>query len=314
MDARQPATPTRITHSVARLAILLVLCAWLFWPEISRIATGLHNSSETAHVLIIPLAILLLIYHRRDALRKRLTAGSAWGMLFVLAGIVLFGGALWPFNYGYVRDLAVLPVLAGVILIACGRGVLKLSVPMLLLVLLAIPISSRLWASLIIRPETYNIAATAGTLDLLPGIDTQIQGVDIFFSAADHNGCVALGQSNRGVRLPLACLALGVFVVFSRIRSPARIIIAAAAAVPIVLFCTFFRLLCSALMTIYGRLEPQSDWPRSVSAVCALLAAYGLFAAICAARLKLFVADEPELHNTDTTAGDPIGATNGARP
>jgi len=250
---------------------------------------GAYSHSEAAHVLIIPVAILLLAYHRRDALREHVGAGSVWGTVFVVIGIILFSFAYWPFNYGYVRNLMILPVLAGVILVACGGSVLKRSLPMLLLVLLAIPVSSRLWAALIIRPETYTIAVTAATLDKLPGVDIQIEGVDIFYSSANGSGCVALGESNRGARLLLAFLAVGVFVVFSRIRPMWRVITAAVLAMPIVLFCNFFRLLCWAVVVVYTGAAPESGLGRNVSLVCSLFASYGLFAIVCSARPNLFI-------------------------
>lgn len=297
----QPADRSReVIAGVIRLAILLVLAVWAFWHEMASMVSASYRTSEMAHALVAPLAILLLIYLRRRDLANSMTKGSTWGILLLLIGAAQYAAATWPFSYGYIRDVAVIPVLAGLVLVTCGWRVLKLSIPMLILVALSVPIGSRLWATLIIRPETYTISATAKTLDTLPGVDTSISGTDMFFSGKHGSGAIALGESNRGARLLLASVALGVFVVFSRVRSPGRVIFAAAATIPIVLACNFIRLTCWGLIVIYTGLGPPSTLPRSLSAVSSLVVAYILFALICAVKLNFFVdADEDEEDEKD---------------
>jgi len=217
-----------------------------------------------------------------------------WGIVLLLAGLAAYAAATWPFSYAFIRYITMIPVLAGVVLVARGWQSLKLSLPLLLIVLLAIPVPSRLNARLIIRPETYTIAAVTATLDQLPAIDTQARGVDLFFSSEHSSGIVALGESNRGAKLLLAFAMIGVFVLFSRIRSIGRIITVALAAGPIVLFCNYLRLLCWGVIVIYTSIMPPGALPRNISTVCSLFAAYTLFVLVCAVRLNLFVEVEQD--------------------
>jgi hypothetical protein len=210
----------------------------------------------------------------------------------------LYAATTWPFDYGYARQLSTIPVLVGIVLIGWGWKILKLCMPMVLLVLLAIPIGSRMYASLIIRPETYTIAATAAVLDQLPGIDISKKGTDLLVSG-NRSAAIALGESNRGARLLLAYFAVGVFVVFSRIRPFVRLAVAAITAIPIVLFCNFLRFLCWGLVSIYASAQPASALPRNIGAVCSLFTAYGLFAMVCAARINLFVENEGQYQQAD---------------
>lgn len=293
-------TGSEIRAALAKLAILFGLFVWVFWPEMVNIVSKAPGSSEAVHALVTPVAILLLVYCRAAALIKKPIKGSPWGVVLLLAGLVLYAGATWPFSYGYVRNAAMVPVLAGVVLAACGRRVLKLSLPMLLLVLLSIPIPSSHYARLIIRLETHTISATTKALDRLPGIDTSAEGVDLFFSSAEGSGVVGLGESNRGARLMLAFATVGVFVVFSRVRSPWRVFFAAVAAVPIVLFCNFLRFFCWGLAVIYTGIGPTSALPRNVSAVCSLSASYALFAFVSAVRLNLFIEDSEHGKNINS--------------
>ena len=303
---QREATESEIAGAVARLAILSGLCVWVFWPEAVDITSRAPKYSETAHALVTPLAVLLLVYCRRTALAKNLTKGSVWGIVLLVVGLFLYAGTTWPFRYGYARNMATVPILAGAVLAACGWRTLKLSLPMLLLVLLSIPIGTRLYATLIIRPETYTTAATTTALDQLPGIDTWVEGTDLFFSSKQSSGVIGLGEFNRGARLLLAFATVGVFVTFSRIRPLWRVAASGVAAAPIVLFCNFFRLLCWGLVVIYTGVGAASALPRNVSTVCSLLLSYGLFAFVCAFRLNLFIEDGEK--DKDANTGEVIHA------
>jgi len=279
----------KVIGALTRLVILLVLFAWMFRPDLTRIIFSAGNSSEWAHALAAPIMIALLVYHRRAALARRLSRGSLWGGVLVILGLAMYAVATWPFRYGYVRDVAMILVLVGIVLVACGWRVLELSLPMLLLAMLAIPLGDRIYARLIIRPETYTIEATAAVLGRLPGVDTVIKGVDLFFESSSGAGVVALGQSNRGARLLAAFAVVGVFVVFSQGRSIWRLVFVGCATIPVILFCNFFRFLCWAVLQVYVAVDPASALPRNVSMILSLCLSYALFVLVSSARLNLFV-------------------------
>ncbi|MCK4753306.1 MAG: exosortase/archaeosortase family protein [Planctomycetes bacterium] len=279
----------KIAPAITKLVILFGLCLWLFWPEVTKMIASVSVYSEKAHILVVPVAIMLLIFLRRHALTKNLTDGSMWGLVILVVGLAMYAAVIWPFEFGYAHYVAIIPVLAGAILVACGWRILKLSLPMLLLLLISFPLGSRIYARLIIRPETYTIKATATALNLLPSVDTYVKGVDLIFTSKENSGVVGLGESNRGARLLFASVGIGVFVVFSQIRSFRRIIVAAMAAIPIVLFCNFLRLLCWGLIVTCTKVEPTSLIPRNIATLCSLLVLYSLFVFVCNFRFNLFV-------------------------
>ena len=284
----------KILPSVIRLTSLMLLWMWAFWPEISTIASQGLKSSEWVHVLIGPVAIFLLIFLRRQSLASRINKGSVWGVVLLLLGVGLYAGTIWPFSYDYVGKISIVIVLAGIVLATCGWGVLKTSVPMLLITFLSIPLPSRLYATLIIRPETYTITGVTAVLNKLPGVDVFTKGVDMIFSFAQDTGIVAMGESNRGMRLLLAFGIVGVFIAFSRIRSVARLAVVAIAAIPVVFFCNFFRLFIWGIVAIYTGVGPTSALPRNVSMICSVLLLYGIFVSLCAVRMNLFVEDDKD--------------------
>jgi len=272
--------------SVFRFVILFCLWLWAFWSDIVGIARFSTVSSEMAHVLVLPVAMILLIYHRRSELLNNITGGSSWGIVIMIAGIIIFIGSTWPFSYGYTRQMALVPIIASVILAGFGWKVLKISVPMLILLMLSIPVGMRLYASLVIIPETYTITAVSKILGLVPGLNIQLSGIDILFSSDSNAGIIALGESNRGVRLLLVYAFIGVFVAFSENRSFWRLFTVAIIAGPVIFFCNFIRLFTWGIITIYTAISPTSTLMRNVSAVVSLILCYLFFSFVCSVGFK----------------------------
>ena len=101
------------------------------------------------------MVLLGLLYCRRSRLAGHVTAGSVWGIGVIVGGLGFYAFfALWPLNFGYAADIAIVPILAGAVLATCGWRVLKDCLPLLLVVLLSIPLGRRTYASLIIRCRT----------------------------------------------------------------------------------------------------------------------------------------------------------------
>ncbi len=292
MPERTQSTTAEPLIAIVRLSALLLLSLWLFRPQFRTMIAAAGRSSDTAHLVIAPFAVLALFYLRRRPLAANITAGSMWGIALMLLGLVLHALAYWPFPYGYAHFIAIIPVVAGIVLLACGWRVLALSLPLIFILFLAFPIGSRLYASLILRPNTYTLRATAATLDATPGLDASVDGGDLVFTRNGRSGVVGMGEANRAARLLFAYALIGAFVLFSRIRSRSRVLFVAILALPLLLLCNFLRFLCWALITVYGHFSPTSPLPRDIATVTSLFLAWGIFALVCSARLNLFVEDD----------------------
>jgi len=270
-------------EALVKTAVLVGLCIWAFWPRLMFVVSTALSNRDWAHALVAPVAVLLLVYRRRRQLAEGLTSGSFWGMVLLAAGFAVHAAAIWPVPFGYLQDISLVPVLAGAVLAAGGRHVLKRSGPMLLLIALSLPVGSRIYASLIIPVETRTLSAARLALDELPGVQVALVGPDLSYTRGEASGTIALGEARRGASLLWASVFIGVFVVFARIRPFWQVALMAIAAGPIVLFCNFLRAFTWGVATIYGHAPPLSSMPRNVSAVVSLLAAYGAFALCCAA-------------------------------
>lgn len=277
---------------LAQLFILLVLWVWAFWPHIRRVVQIAFRTSEVAHLLVVPVGIVLLIFLRRKDFGAP-SKGSSWGIILLLSGLFVYSLCIWPFHFVFAQEVSTLLVLAGLILSVCGWRYFLQSIPILLFIMTAIPLGSGIFTRLVILPETYTIAACAETLDVLPGIHVAVKGIDIHYTYGQVSGVIGLGESYRGARLFQPIITLGAFIVFSQPRTLWRVLFVSMCAVPILLLCNYIRLLSWCLITVYCKIGIISTWPRFISSAICLLIAYVLWTLACRVKVNLFIeADE----------------------
>lgn len=281
-------------QAALRCLVLVGLWGWLFWPDLGRMWTTGLSDKEWAHTLVCPLAVALLVLRRRDVLAASATRGSAMGIVVVLLGLLAYGACTWPFTYGYLRDLAPTVVLAGVILVAAGWGVLKRCLPVLLLIVVSTPLGPRSYASLTLPIDRGTLALTTHLLDTLPDVSLQLVGESLTFTHAGSTGSIAAGEFHPGCSLLLVPLVIGLLVFFSRVRPWWQVLLVAIAAGPILLLCNILRLLIQAVLTIYLQPDPTARSPQYVSALIVIAAGYALFSLACRVAEGLLLEELPD--------------------
>lgn len=281
-------------QAALRGLVLVGLWGCLFWPDLSRIwMTALHDK-EWAHTLVCPLAVVLLLLRRGNELAVSSTRGSVMGIVVVLLGLLAYAASIWPLAYGYLRDLTPIVVLAGVILVAAGWRVLKRCLPVLLLIIISTPLSSRTYVNLTLPIDRETSRLMALCLGALPDLSFQIVGDSLTFTRAGSAGSIALGEFHPGCSMLLVPLVVGLVVVFSRVRPWWQVLIVSVATGPILLFCNFLRLLTHSVLTIYVQPDPTARSPQYVSALVLIAAGYACFSIACRFAERLLVEDLPE--------------------
>jgi exosortase/archaeosortase family protein len=267
-------------HALAHGLVLLALAGGVFWRDLLHFAGMATTIVDWTHGLVFPIAAVVLFYRRRAVLAAERSSGSIWGLVLILLGLMIYAGTNWPITVGYLHDLQIVTVAAGIVLAVGGWGVLTRCIPMLLLLLLSIPIGQSIYATLSIKPETVTLAAARFVLNLLPSVSVQLHGPDLIYTSGGEVGGIALGLPHRGASLLLAYVGIGVFVTFARIRPFGHVLLLAIAAGPVALLCNLMRLVFIGVATIYTGVSPLNHMPRNVGSVGSLLLAYLLF--VCA--------------------------------
>jgi exosortase/archaeosortase family protein len=302
-------SPLAITHdshgspvlpAVVKGMVLLALYVWAFRPELRTIFYALAKSQEGL-TIALPLALVVLIVLRAPLFRVGLTKGSWAGVALTMAGIGWYALATWPVNYALLRLVALPIILAGLVLTVAGGRVFKHSMPLLMILALALPIGPRLYAAVIIKPETATLHLTRVVLDRLPGVEVWLRGSDLLYMYGGSPGAIALGEPYRGMDLLGAYTLIGVFVVFARVRPFWQIVMAVIAAGPIILLANFIRILTWGLVTIYGRAGPTSEFPRDLAIAASLLMAYGTFGLWCFILSRLVIEEDESSETGEPT-------------
>lgn len=127
---------TNIILAVTALVLLTVL----YMPVISALVRQWLDDSNYRHGLLIPFVSALLLWRRRDSLRKSGEGGSEiWGMLLMLtaAGLLIAGTAAAEM---FATRISLPLMLLGAVLFIRGRDFTRISGPPLLFLLLMVPL------------------------------------------------------------------------------------------------------------------------------------------------------------------------------
>lgn len=258
--------------------VLTALVLLAFRTEVGRIAWQASVMVQAAHCLATPLLVGMLFYLRRGVLRAEVRRGSAWGVVVIALAVVSYAAFTWPFYVSYVRKLQIVVAFAGATLAVAGWRVLWRSLPMLLLIFLAVPVGWFTFAALINRPEMLTLRVAGKILDLLPGVQVTMVGRDLKYLHGDFAGTIGLGDIHRGFAAPLALLSLVVFVVYARVRPVFHVLVLLALSLPIVLLANLGRVVVHGWLTVRVHAAPTDGMPRDVGMVAGLFATYVLAA------------------------------------
>lgn len=287
------AKPFSAKKGFASLIVLLALFTWAFYPEIIRIITRSKLILNNVHIFLVPFAIAMFILVKKNTLRQCDTHGSAAGFLLIFLGCFCYAVAAWPFSFGYARDLAMVPVLAGILLLCFGRKVFFKLIPVFLFVFLAIPIGPRLTATLVIRPETYTLMASQNIMELLPNVTTELSGLDLTIYRSGTSNIVALGRTSRAFQLYFVYALIALFVFFTSNRTICKYIAAVIMTVPVIFLCNLARFLMLSAFTAYFNTSALSPISGTIAALLSICLAYLMFILIFNLKINLFIEDEP---------------------
>lgn len=264
--------------AVVRLAVLLGLGVWFFWLELRQDFMISRDYSESSFALASPVVLGLLVYRRWGLLSANVGRGSLWGVVLMMFGLAMLAAGIWPYPYGYVRHVAIVPVAAGAVLASGGRRVFVLCLPMVLWVWLCIPIAQRIYHRMIVETEPATLSVGRVVLDMIPDVAVELDGPELsYIRRGGVAGTIAAAEPHRGMSLLLTYVGIGVFVTFATIRPIWQVVLLAGAALPIALFCNLVRLLVWGFMSIYGAAGPIGTMPRGVAVVVSICLAYGMF-------------------------------------
>ena len=200
--ARRPA----VLAGTAAAAALL----WVQWPTLTTVAARWTRDPQYSHGYLVPLFSLFLLWHRRDRFPAGPTRASWWGLPLLAAGLALRLVATY-FYYPWLDPLALLPCVAGLILLAGGWAALKWAWPAVAFLAFMLPLPYQLEVAL--AHPLQRIATAASTYAL------QTLG----FAAFAEGNVIRMGQVRIGV--VEACSGLSMLMIFFALATAVTLLV-----------------------------------------------------------------------------------------
>ncbi len=250
--------PWRIEfHTGARIKAALIAGAIvaLFFGVFEYLAFHWRNSADWSHGPIIPVFSGYLVYTRWEQIR-RCPIRYAWlGLPIMILSILAYNYSLWGLVIGYIRPMALMGCILGVVILLCGLPVVRhIWVPWLYL-LFAVPLPKGVYFA--ITDPMRQIAATVSTamLALYPGLDIERVGSTIEYFYQNQEGRLGVEDACSGMRSTMTLCALGVAVAFVSERPWWHRLVMVAACVPIAIFSNVIRV--SVTCALYIFVDPR---------------------------------------------------------
>lgn len=299
------ATPAgwRITFDRAaqiKAAVVVVAFVAAFWDLLDFIpADGLGeivhrwvHESDWSHGPMIPLFSAYLVYLRWEQIR-RVPVRHTWvGLLLMLLGLGLYQYSLWGLVIGYVRLLAMMLCLLGVIVFLCGLPVMRYAWLPWLFLFFAIPIPRSYYFMLTDPLQRAAAAVACGVLELVPGLHIERVGIVIHPTwGSTAIPALSVTDACSGMRSTMVLCALGVAVAFMTSRPWWHRLILVGCCVPIATFCNFVRVTITCSLHIFVDPRYATGTYHTVLGLGIIVLATGLFLGIGWVLNHLFVED-----------------------
>ena len=230
--------PRNVLLAAAGLALVF---GWVFWPSITGMASR-WTDAEYSHGYLVPLFSLYLLWRRREMLGTEPLNPSWWGLAVLAGGLVLRAAGIYIY-FDWLATAALLPCLAGVVMLFGGTNALRWSWPAIAFLAFMIPLPFRVETALALPLQ--RMATTASTFVL------QTLG----FMAFSEGIVIRMGEVRIGVveacsglsmLLIFAALATAIVLVVHRPRLDKAIILLSA--IPVALAANILRITVTGIL------------------------------------------------------------------
>jgi exosortase len=134
-----PAARTKWLTALLPFALLGAVLLWSSWPSLVETAARWAGDPRYSHGLLVPAFSLYLLWHRRAMVAEAAPRPSGWGLGLLLAGeAIRLAGA--RYYVSWFEALALIPSLAGLVLLCGGWRFLRWAWPSVAFLVFMIPL------------------------------------------------------------------------------------------------------------------------------------------------------------------------------
>ncbi len=279
-----------------RIGLLAVLFGVLFRHELQRLMMQWRSDPSWSHGFLIPLFSLYLVHQQRDRILSTVYRTRAGGlMLLILSIACYFFNVVSPSGYAYVRSLAMLGTLMGMVWWLGGGRLLRWTWLPVLYLLFAIPVPRRSYVALTLPLRRLAASVAAALLDLCSGVETTVQGVviDVVYHGQRLEPALNVAEACSGMRLLMAFLALGVAMAYLHPRPWPQRLGLLLATIPIAILCNIVRVTATGFLYVFVHPRFTQGIYHDVLGLAMLPLAFAMHAFVAWFTSSLFVPTEP---------------------
>lgn len=261
-QATSSAAAWRLTFDrTAQIKVALIVVAFVaaFWQlldfnpggGLGELTHAWWNDLDWSHGPIIPLFSAYLAYMRWEQIRRSPPRYTWVGLVLLLLGLAFYQYTLWGLLFGYLRPMAMMLCLLGVIIYLCGLPVMRHAWLPWLYLFFAIPIPGRIYFYLTDPLQRLAAAVASGALELFPDLHVKRLGIMIHALYQGQVHELSVSDACSGMRSTMVLCALGTAIAFMTWRPWWHRAILLAACVPIATLCNCVRVFVTSYLHIF---------------------------------------------------------------
>jgi exosortase len=247
------AAPWRIEFGRdAQLKAALVAAAFVlvFWGQLLDLMSVWWNDTNWSHGWVIAPFSAYLVYTRWDRVRSSPIRETWVGLLLLCGSLALFQLTFWALTFTYIRYLAMLGCILGIVIYLCGLPVVRhVWVPWLYL-LFAIPLPKEYYFRLTDPLQRIAASVAVWVLSMLD-LNVVQSGATLEYFHNGRAGQLEVAHACSGMRSVITLCALGVATIFISDRPVWQRLLMLAACVPIAVFSNVVRVTTTCLLHVY---------------------------------------------------------------
>ncbi|MBU0638738.1 MAG: exosortase/archaeosortase family protein [Planctomycetes bacterium] len=294
---RSPAWQIRFDRPAQiRAGIVVLAFAAVFYRVLLDLNYAWMKESDWSHGPIIPLFSIWLAYSQWDHIKRAPVTGTWVGLLIMLGGLGVYDVSLWGvLPFGYVRALAMMVALFGVIVFLCGLPMMRWAWLSWAYLFFAIPLPKGIYFMLTDPLRQMAAVVATGVMSLMPDLTIQRAGSVIEYVYKGQFGMIGVADACSGMRSTMTLCALGVAVTFLSARPWWQRIIMVGSCIPIAVFCNFIRVTTTSALHIFVDAKYATGHYHMTLGLLMLLIAFGIFSGLGWVLSHIFVEEtEPD--------------------
>jgi len=261
-----------------RIGLLGLATCLLFRTNLVRLwnkTNPIYGEANWQHAICVPLVGLYYLYIHRDELLKARIKTSIEGLPILIAGPLVLLYGIYPGQNDYIKDLAIVITLIGLVLFTCGWQVLRLTLFPILFLICAFPWPGLVY-SRVAGPLQQLAAMVAVEVMKLTGVTAAQSGTKIIIGDGLDVRILNVAEACAGMRSLMTFITVGAAMAFLAARPLWQKLIITASAVPIAIVCNVMRVSGQGLLDKYASHEWSNGFAHAFAGMVMLIPAFFL--------------------------------------